>query len=361
MSTFVLVHGSWQGGWIWDQVAVRLRAHGHAVLAPTMPGHHRPDEERADLGHEDLVEAVLVTLDDAGPDPVVLVGHSLGGAVISQVADRRPDRIARLVYCAAFVLCDGEAIADVLPAEFAAPLRALAQASPDRSLPLPWELWRDRFMQAADEQTARAAFDRLVPDPYRTTFDPVRLPRLAGLDIPATFVCFRHDRTMPPGFWHPGTSARLPGAPIVELDGDHEAPLTAPAPLAEALHQVTTGTGGRRGWRVLGFGRKPDVAAMIQEHLRSAGLRARTFALTDDPDGDARLLAELRAAHYDGVAIGGFLNGQDPAIRPTYETTLWFNRVLNLVHIHAPHAKIILVREPANALPAIRRVLDGTG
>ena len=71
MSTFVLVHGSWQGGWIWDQVAGRLRNHGHAVLAPTLPGHHQLDEERADLGHDDLVEAVLVTLDDAGPDPVV--------------------------------------------------------------------------------------------------------------------------------------------------------------------------------------------------------------------------------------------------------------------------------------------------
>jgi pimeloyl-ACP methyl ester carboxylesterase len=361
VSTFVLVHGSWQGGWIWDQVAGRLRNHGHAVLAPTLPGHHQLDEERADLGHDDLVEAVLVTLDDAGPDPVVLVGHSLAGAVISQVADRRPDRIARLVYCDAFVLRDGEAIADVLPAEFAAQLRALAQAGPDRSLRLPWELWRDRFMQTSDERTVRAAFDRLVPDPYRMTFDPVRLPRLAGLDIPATFVCFGHDRTMPAGFWHPGMSARLAGAPVVELDGDHEAPLTAPAPLAEALHQIATDPCRQRAWRVLGFGRKPDVAATIQEHLRSAGLRARTFALTDDAEGQARLVAELCAAHYDGVAIGGFLNGQDPAIRPTYETTLWFNRVLNLVHAHAPQAKIILVREPSDALPAIRRVLDGTG
>ena len=48
---------------------------------------------------------------------------------------------------------------------------------------------------------------------------------------------------------------------------------------------------------------------------------------------------------------------QNPDVRPTYETTAWFNRVLNIVHRHAPDAKIILVREPADALPAIERVL----
>jgi pimeloyl-ACP methyl ester carboxylesterase len=249
MSSFVLVHGSWQGGWAWEEVARRLEARGHRALAPTLPGHHRPGEDRARIGHDDLVAAVLATLEDAGPGPVVLVGHSLGGAVIGQVADRRPDRVARLVYCDAFVLRDGEAVADLLPASFAANLRALAAASPDRSLPLPWELWRTAFMQTADEAAAKVAFARLVPDPYRTTFDPVHLPRLAGLDLPATFIHLRQDRTMPPGFWHPGMSGRLPGAALIELDGDHQAMLTAPGPLADALHWVAATTappGARR-------------------------------------------------------------------------------------------------------------------
>lgn len=110
-------------------------------------------------------------------------------------------------------------------------------------------------------------------------------------------------------------------------------------------------------WRVLGFGRKPDVAAAIEQQLCAQGIGAHTFALTDDASGDARLADELRQARYDGVAIGGFINGQDPGIRPTPETTSWFNRVLNIVHHHAPEAQIILVRDPADALPAIRRVL----
>lgn len=110
-------------------------------------------------------------------------------------------------------------------------------------------------------------------------------------------------------------------------------------------------------WRVPGFGRQADVGAAIEQHVRAQGIDAHTFALADDTGGDARLADELRRDRYDGVAIGGFINGQDPEIRPTMETTTWFNRVLNIIHRDAPEAQIILVRDPADALPAIRRVL----
>jgi hypothetical protein len=110
---------------------------------------------------------------------------------------------------------------------------------------------------------------------------------------------------------------------------------------------------------VLGFGKHPENAAAIQTRLRAAGLAATHFALTDDEAGDTLLVEELNAAEYDGVMIGGFINGQDPEDPPTEERTLWFNRILNLIHLHAPTAKIILVRSPSDALPAVSRVLGG--
>ena len=115
------------------------------------------------------------------------------------------------------------------------------------------------------------------------------------------------------------------------------------------------------GWRILGFGKHPEIAAALQEKLRSLGFQATAFALTNDDAGDARLVSELERAQYDGVAIGGYINGQDAVNFPaTAETTVWFNRILNIVHAHAPSSKIILVRGPEDVVPAIERVL-GTG
>jgi hypothetical protein len=112
------------------------------------------------------------------------------------------------------------------------------------------------------------------------------------------------------------------------------------------------------GWRILGFGKHPEIAVAIQEKLRSLGFQATNFVLTNDEAGDARLAAELKRAGYDGVAIGGYINGQDAVNFPaTEETTVWFNRILNIVHANAPRSKIILVRGPEDVVPAIERVL----
>ena len=112
------------------------------------------------------------------------------------------------------------------------------------------------------------------------------------------------------------------------------------------------------GWRILGFGRHPGIATSVQEKLRSLGFQATNFVLTNDDAGDARLVAELKRAEYDGVAIGGYINGQDAVNFPaTEETTVWFNRVLNIVHANAPRSKFILVRGPEDTVTAIERVL----
>ena len=119
-----------------------------------------------------------------------------------------------------------------------------------------------------------------------------------------------------------------------------------------------TSSSGPKSWRILGFGKHPEIAAAVQERLRSLGFRAKTFVLTNDGAGDARLAAELKGSEYDGVAIGGYINGQDAEHFPaTEETTVWFNRVLNIIHMNAPSSMIILVRGPEDIVPAIGRVL----
>lgn len=110
-------------------------------------------------------------------------------------------------------------------------------------------------------------------------------------------------------------------------------------------------------WRVLGFGKHPEIGAVVQARLCEAGLAADIMVLPDSEAGDGHLAEVLDRAEYDGVVIGSFISGQDPNLPPTDRTTSWFNRVLNVIHTHAPSARIILVRNPDDALAAISRVL----
>ncbi len=112
------------------------------------------------------------------------------------------------------------------------------------------------------------------------------------------------------------------------------------------------------GRRVLGVGVDEVIGLAAQDSLRQAGLRATVIAVTDDADGDDRLRAALRNDPYDAVTLGAGLSGQaPPQFAATAASTVWFNRLLNIVHADAPSAKIVLPRGPNDVLPAIEREL----
>ncbi|MBI1182058.1 MAG: alpha/beta fold hydrolase [Alphaproteobacteria bacterium] len=119
MSSFVLVHGGWHGGWCWRRVARRLREQGHEVFTPTLTG---LGERSHLLSHainlDTHVEDVLGVLDWEDLDDVVLVGHSYGGLVVTGAADRRPERIAALVFLDAFIGEDGESLLTLTSDDF---------------------------------------------------------------------------------------------------------------------------------------------------------------------------------------------------------------------------------------------------
>lgn len=89
-------------------VAARLAAEGHSVAAVDLPG--REGSARGDVTMADHVAAVRAAIEAAGPEPVTLVGHSFGGMVISAVAEAAPERIATLVYVAAYLPQDGDSM-----------------------------------------------------------------------------------------------------------------------------------------------------------------------------------------------------------------------------------------------------------
>ena len=236
--TFVLVHGSWQAGWSWAEVQAHLDQASYCSVAPDLPGHVANDE-RMTVVHDDYVDTVLATLRSEVDGLAALVGHSFGGSVISRVAERLPERCHSLIYLDAFVPRHGESVADILPAPFVEMLTHLSTRSPDSSVALPFEAFRGNFANSVDEITARAIFERFTPEPYQPIFDRLELPTFFQLGLPATYITLQDDRSMPAGLFHPGQSSRLPHARVMEIDGDHEAMLTAPGRVASALIQAT--------------------------------------------------------------------------------------------------------------------------
>jgi pimeloyl-ACP methyl ester carboxylesterase len=233
VTTFVLVHGAWHGGWCWDRVAPLLRAAGHEVHAPTLTGL----SERAHLlsptvGLDTHTEDVVRLLDVLDLRDVVLVGHSYAGQIVTAVADRRPERVARRVHLDAFVGCDGESARELLPETVAHHwAESAAEAGFGWLVPV-------RKLSVLGV-TAQADVDwltpRLTPHPWKTYTDALDLTG-ACEEVPAAFVeCVSWMRV----FRAHADRARERGWPVHELDTGHEAMVTAPEALAEALLEIT--------------------------------------------------------------------------------------------------------------------------
>ena len=116
MTSFVLVHGAWNGSWCWKRVRRLLQAQGHDVFTPTLTGvGERSHLLSRDVNLETHILDVVNLIRWEELSDIVLCGHSYGGCVISGVADRVPDRIRSLVYLDAFVLQDGENLLQHVP------------------------------------------------------------------------------------------------------------------------------------------------------------------------------------------------------------------------------------------------------
>jgi pimeloyl-ACP methyl ester carboxylesterase len=117
MTTYVLVHGAWHGGWSWKRVAQIFRKNGDEVFTPTLTGlGERSHLISADIGLDTHIQDIAAVLDYEDLQDVILVAHSYGAMVISGVAETHASRIKQLVYIDAFVPIDGQWMAQFFPA-----------------------------------------------------------------------------------------------------------------------------------------------------------------------------------------------------------------------------------------------------
>lgn len=169
--TFCLVHGAWHGGWAWGPTVAALRAMGHNVTAPDLPGMgDRRAEASAEIGLAQHTTAIRDHLFMHDLRDVVLVAHSYAGCVLSDLLGQGEDRIAQAVYFDALVPGDGQGLASFVPDDVRAGMQAAADAG--QLLPVrPKEAWADLWGLTGD--LADFAEPRLVPHPPRTFLDTV--------------------------------------------------------------------------------------------------------------------------------------------------------------------------------------------
>jgi pimeloyl-ACP methyl ester carboxylesterase len=241
MATFVLVHGSSGGGWVWRDTVTRLRRAGHEAWAPTLTGMgERVHLASPGIGLDTHVLDVVNVLLYEDLREVVLVGHSYGGMVITGVAERAPERLARLVYLDALVPADGQAARDYFPAAVLAGLDEAARTHGGG-----WRL-----------PLAAGAGPRVTPHLMRPLAQPLAVRNPAAAALPRTYVActvHRPDPLLLPIAATAGRVRAAPGWAYRELATGHMPMQSAPQELTDLLLELVgaspQASGGRAARR----------------------------------------------------------------------------------------------------------------
>ena len=233
--TFVLVHGSWQDGLVWNATIRELESKGHKAFAPTMLGHGKAANRK--VNHAQCTKSVVDHIVNQNLSDIVLLGHSFGGTVIAKVAEVIPERIRRLVFLNGFVLQDGNSLNDEVPQFYVTLFEQLSQSSSDHTVMVPFPIWREAFMNDADLELAKSVYAQLSPEPYQPFKDRLDLKKFYALELPKSYINCTEDIALPHGEWgwHPRMSNRLGLYRLVQMPGGHEVMFTNPKGLAEKI------------------------------------------------------------------------------------------------------------------------------
>lgn len=237
MSTYVLIHGSWHTGAEWAGVADSLTRQGHEVHTPTVAGHGK--DVPKNVNHADCVQSIVDYIISNDLSDIVLLGHSYGGTIIARVFEEIPERIRRLIWWNAFVPAPGNSLFDEVPPHYRDLFEALAGASPDNTVTMPFPIWRENFINDGDLATAQATYELLWSEPFQPFIDKLPLDRFyANIgNVGRSYINATEDIALPPGEWgwHPRMSSRLMGPRLVQLPGSHEVMFTNPELLAAKI------------------------------------------------------------------------------------------------------------------------------
>ena len=231
---FLLIHGAWHGGWVWNEMSEILRCQGYNVSTPTLTGlgekkHLLSSEITIDTFIEDTVNHII--FEDL--NNIILVGHSFAGSVISGVADRLKDRIQKLIYFDAMILMDGQKPFDIAPKKIVEQRIELAKKFGNNiSIPAPSA---DAF-GVFDIKKSLLLEEKLTPHPLSTFQSKLTLKNEIGNGMPLFYIFCNN-----PVYKSLESSREIVRKmewPIFELNAGHDAMLTHPKETLNLLMKI---------------------------------------------------------------------------------------------------------------------------
>jgi pimeloyl-ACP methyl ester carboxylesterase len=236
LARFVLVHGAFTGGWIWEPLAKELRAAGHTVEAFDLPGlgvdQTPPTDVTLDLCVQRLIEVLA-----ARPEPAIVAANSMGGVIATQGAALAPARVAALVYVTAFIPANGQSLLDLtkLPEGATDQVQANVVIEPPVGT-MPAAASKMALYADCADAVAEWAISQQRPQPLAPFATPVSIPEGALDRIPRFYVLCTRDRAIPEALQR--RMIREHGCEmVVELDTDHTPHLSRTPELVEAMLQ----------------------------------------------------------------------------------------------------------------------------
>jgi pimeloyl-ACP methyl ester carboxylesterase len=234
MKTYLLLHGAMRGAWLWDRLMPLMEKGGATAIAYDLPGHGKRVAERTGVNMSAYINDVVSYIKKQNFVDLILVGHSMSGIVISRVAEEAPERIRHLVYLAAVVPQDGDALIDLLTKERQESLRKLEGKAAELFGPL--DALRPNYF--TDQEGADKDFylKQLTPQPLAAFFEKIPLKKFYSLTIPRTYIMGLRDKALPPELTR-GFAERL-GVKPVEIDAGHDMMVVRPQEVAQILLNV---------------------------------------------------------------------------------------------------------------------------
>lgn len=237
MKTFLLVHGSWHSAWNWHKLAPLLKEAGHQVISIDLPGMGRDKTALTGITLEVSVNRILEEIDKTD-GPLILLGHSKNGILISQAAEYRPEKIEKLVYLAAYLVPDGKTQREYSLLDTAGVLKPFVDFhEATQSTTLRPEIYKEGLYADCADDITELARVLLSPEPFLSSVTPLRLSPERYGKIPRYYIECTEDRAVTP-FIQQLMYTETPCEKVYRMKSSHSPFFSQPRELAGILCEI---------------------------------------------------------------------------------------------------------------------------